>query len=470
MIRVIGTSYPSATAVCWRPGGLTARAAKPRRTPKRISERFCGDTLNKKKKGERMTKLSKTGSFDVEPSAVEQIIRGEAEIQAAIAQRYRRNPKESFARALAAATQTPEVAALCFYALPRGGKSIEGPSVRLAEILARDWGNIRAGSRVIEIGEKFVTAQGLAWDLENNYMFQSETRRRITDRNGKRYNDDGIQNAANAACSIAYREAVFRVIGKVAVDPIWQQCRLVSIGQSRSVKDLWAGATAYWQKAGIDESRVLAAIGKSDVGEVTQDDIVTLRGLATAIRDGETTIDQAFPPPMGETKKAFGFQPKKEVAPGPVAPDLDKMTKAELVGLCESAGVSPTGVKADLVKRLRDHANGSPVTTENALDPSPAWVSRIGKGGPSTAGVSRETPPESAADASDSISIGRSANFPGRAVGDGGQVADLPPEPVSIGLPPEPPPFDEPTVTHGTFEVETLPPPDEPSQGGFGFD
>ncbi len=382
-----------------------------------------------------MTALQKQGSFDVEPSAVEQIIRGEAEIQAAIAQRFPRNPKESFARALAAATQTPEIAALCFYALPRGGKSIEGPSVRLAEILARDWGNIRAGSRVIEIGEKFVTAQGLAWDLENNYMFQSETRRRITDRNGKRYNDDMVGVTANAACAIAYREAVFRVVGKVAVESIWQQCRLVSIGQSRSVKDLWASATAYWQKAGIDEARVLAAIGKTAAGEVTQDDIVTLRGLATAIRDGETTLDQAFPPPMGEVKKPFGFQPKKEVAPGPVAPDLEKLTKAELVRLCESAGVNPVGVKADLVKRLRDQANGSPVSVSRETPPEPDASHPLSEPEPN-----RQPGP-------DSISIGRSADFP-----------------------PEPPAFDEPTVTHGTFEVEPEPAAPGPSQGGFGFD
>ena len=48
------------------------------------------------------------------------------------------------------ATIDAEVAGSCFYKLSRGGKTIEGPSVRLAEIVASAWGNLKFGARIID--------------------------------------------------------------------------------------------------------------------------------------------------------------------------------------------------------------------------------------------------------------------------------------------------------------------------------
>jgi hypothetical protein len=43
-------------------------------------------------------------------------------------------------RAQEMATLTPEIAASCIYALPRDGKTIEGPSARFAEVMMHAWG------------------------------------------------------------------------------------------------------------------------------------------------------------------------------------------------------------------------------------------------------------------------------------------------------------------------------------------
>ena len=42
----------------------------------------------------------------------------------------------------------PKTAEGCFFSLPRGGKRLEGPSIRLAEICAATYGNLRCGSRI----------------------------------------------------------------------------------------------------------------------------------------------------------------------------------------------------------------------------------------------------------------------------------------------------------------------------------
>src|SRR5262245_15578971 len=84
------------------------------------------------------------------------------------------------------ATLDVDVADDCIYAVPRKDqgqtKMIEGPSARLAEIVAHAWGNCRAGARVVDEGREFITAQGVFHDLEKNLHITYEVRRRITNR------------------------------------------------------------------------------------------------------------------------------------------------------------------------------------------------------------------------------------------------------------------------------------------------
>lgn len=54
------------------------------------------------------------------------------------------------------------------YEYPRGGQKVSGPSIRLAEVLARAWGNIDFG--ITELENKGMESQVMAyaWDLETN--------------------------------------------------------------------------------------------------------------------------------------------------------------------------------------------------------------------------------------------------------------------------------------------------------------
>lgn len=244
---------------------------------------------------------------------IQQLTRGEAEVQAALAKRFPRDYAISLKRTETMATANPDVAGACFYAMPRGDSMIEGPSIRLAEIAAQNWGNLRASASVIETAEETVTARGVCWDLETNY-FISETRsRRILNKYGKRYNNDMINVTSNAACKIALREAIFSCIGKTVLDPIWQQCRIISIGESRSITDAWQKCCLVYAKAGIDEARLLGRVGRESAEDVTRDDLATMRGLLTALRDNETSIEQAFPRGAGPAEdgtRSFGFKGK----------------------------------------------------------------------------------------------------------------------------------------------------------------
>lgn len=91
------------------------------------------------------------------------------EVQAAmvIAKKFPRDQVRAFDRIMAACSR-PSLAEEAQYAYPRGGETVTGPSIRLAECLAQNWGNLDFG--IIELeqkdGESIVMAY--AWDLETN--------------------------------------------------------------------------------------------------------------------------------------------------------------------------------------------------------------------------------------------------------------------------------------------------------------
>lgn len=92
-----------------------------------------------------------------------------AEVQAAmvIAQRFPRDERAAIDRIVNACTR-PSLAERATYEYARGGQPISGPSIRLAEVIAQQWGNIDCGVRELEQrpGESIVEA--FAWDLETN--------------------------------------------------------------------------------------------------------------------------------------------------------------------------------------------------------------------------------------------------------------------------------------------------------------
>ena len=195
-----------------------------------------------------------------------------------------------------------DVAEECVYALPRQDKSgdqvtIEGPSARLAEIVWSSWGNCKAGARVIAEEGEFVVAQGVFIDLERNSQVSYEVRRRITNRYGKRFSTDMIAVTANAACSIALRNAVFKGIPKALWNPAYEAARRIISGESDgTLAEKRKRALDYCQKMHVDEARVLATLGVGGVADIGAADLLRLRGILTAVKDGETTVDEAFPP------------------------------------------------------------------------------------------------------------------------------------------------------------------------------
>lgn len=243
----------------------------------------------------------------ISEGAVGALVKSEVEAQLAAAHKYPRSIKRFLQEAMTLATQTTEIAEACIYSLPRDGKTIAGPSVRLAEIAASAYGNMHFGARIVDEQERKIVAQGAAWDLEKNNRATIEVSRRITGRNGRRYSDDMVTVTGNAAASIALRNAIFRVIPRAYIDQIYARVRLVAVGKAETLVNRRAEVLARLVRLGVTQDRVFATLGVKGIEDIGIEQLEVMIGLGTAIKSGELSLDEAFPP----------------LAPAPAAPEQD---------------------------------------------------------------------------------------------------------------------------------------------------
>lgn len=93
-----------------------------------------------------------------------------AEVQARmiIARSNPRDPMRCMEAILRDCTR-PSAAKDAVYQYARGGSSVSGPSIRLAEAIARRWGNIASGIKEISRSGGYSECVAYAWDLETGY-------------------------------------------------------------------------------------------------------------------------------------------------------------------------------------------------------------------------------------------------------------------------------------------------------------
>lgn len=246
----------------------------------------------------------------------------EIDLQIATAHRYPRDVVKAKLKMQSIATMDPDTAASCFYTLPRGGKAIQGPSIRMAEIALGCWGNLRAATRItsVDLGvNPTVEIEAAIHDLESNVAIRMSKRRRITKKKSKDAPDeDDINLAANAGSAIALRDAVFKIVPRSVVLPVLEQAKLVAAGDAKSLAQRRDAVVKRLEVLGVLRAKIFAAVGVKTIEEVDLEKLGTLIGLGTAIRDGAITIDEAFPDAETEKQTAeSAFTKPAEKAPEP---------------------------------------------------------------------------------------------------------------------------------------------------------
>lgn len=253
--------------------------------------------------------------------------KAEIDQQIATARSYPRSIERAVKNILTLATLDEETAESCIYALPRGGKPIKGPSARFAEIVASQWGNCRVGARTVHVDktEKFVEAEGVFHDLETNMARRALVRRRISDKHGRVLSDDMIIVTGNAAASIASRNAILAGVPRAVWRKAYERCEQVVAGSVETLAVTIEKTMKAFAAFGVTPERVCAAIEIGGVADIKIDHIPTLRGMYSALKNGEATVEEMFP----EAKKPIATKTPAPAATKPAPPDPDQPAPAK---------------------------------------------------------------------------------------------------------------------------------------------
>ena len=246
------------------------------------------------------------------------INKSEIDIQVATAKQYPRNIPDVLNKISTYATMDTETAADCFYVLRRSGSggstTVEGLSVRMAEIIAGAWGNLRVQTRIVGNDGRTITAQGICHDLETNVAVSVEVKRRITDKYGKTYSEDMQVVTGNAASAIAFRNAVLKVVPKAVTKRVIEGVKQVALGQSLDLETSRQKMLEYFGKLGVTKDMILDYLNLKKVEEIDKEAVFELRATANAIKEGTTTVQETFIKAANEKRQTENARKKVESA------------------------------------------------------------------------------------------------------------------------------------------------------------
>lgn len=331
-----------------------------------------------------------TSVVRAEANALEAITRSEVSMQIEAAHRWPRSVTKFLRAATELATYNEEVAESCIYSVPRAGKMIEGKSIRLAEMCASAWGNLHIGARVLDEDNEtspVIVGQAVVWDLERNVRITIEAQRGVLKSNGKRYDPDMVRTTGMAAISIAYRNAVFRVIPQAYANAVYAEARKTAIGDATTLSARREKWLAWMAKAGVTPDRVFARLGVVGIDDVNLEHIGTLIGLANAIKSGELAVDTAFPavilPPAATAAVPAQAPTSSPAAPPAPAPE----------GRRVAVGTGKRGRASAAAAAPAPAASSAPPAPAAAPAPAPAPAASSPAPAPAPAPAAPPAPP-----------------------------------------------------------------------------
>lgn len=280
-----------------------------------------------------------------------------SEIQAMVfmAKQFPRNQIQAADRILNACTRQT-LADSAVYSYPRGGQNVEGPSIRLAEVLAQNWGNLDFGIRELSQENGVSTVEAYAWDLETNVrqakVFQV-AHKRMAKGGTKTLTDprDIYEMVANQG-SRRLRACILSIIPGDIVEAALAQCSVTqaaSVGATpEEIKETIRKLTATMGKFGITAENIQDRY-QCRLEAIRPAQIVELRKIYTSLKDGMSKPSDWFA--IQEVKKSDAQDLNAmvdgtaavEAKPEPIAePTKPTPTEEQFAALIEAVS---TGVK-----------------------------------------------------------------------------------------------------------------------------
>lgn len=242
------------------------------------------------------------------------------EVQAAmvIAKKFPRDEVESYNRIMRAC-QRKSLAEQSMYEYPRGGTKVTGPSIRLAEAMAQNWGNLDFG--IIELEQKNGESQVMAyaWDLETNTR-QTKIFNVPHIRGTKKGNipltdpRDIYELVANQGAR-RVRACILGVIPGDVIDSAIDECKKTLVGENKEplIDRVRKGIKLFEDNFSVTLEMLEKYIGcKSEA--FSEHDMIRLNNVYKSLRDGMAKREDYFEIalPVDEKEVSDPFEKKEE--------------------------------------------------------------------------------------------------------------------------------------------------------------
>jgi hypothetical protein len=242
---------------------------------------------------------------EAKSTATEAMVSRQAqEVQMAmyVAKNFPRDTYDSFQRIMKEC-ERKLVAENAVYQYPKGGQKVQGPSIRLAEVIARNWGNIDYG--IIELDQKDgeSSMMAYAWDLETNTrqtkIFTVKHERKAKGKTNKLTDSRDVYELTANMGTRRMRACILGIIPGDIVDAAVQKCNDTLVnGQKEPLEDrLRKALDAFKKEFGVTKEMIEESL-QLNVDAFTEHDFVKLGRIYTSIRDGVGKKEDFF-----DTKK-----------------------------------------------------------------------------------------------------------------------------------------------------------------------
>lgn len=230
-----------------------------------------------------------------------------------LARQFPRDPDWALQGALRECAR-PELAEAAQYEYPKGDSVVKGPSIRLVEVLARHWGNVDTGVNEIESYDGSTKIKAYAWDLETNVSDEKTftvKHERSTKKGSYKLTDerDIYEMVANKGAR-RKRACLLAVMPGWYVDAAVSACEETlknNLMNGKSIEEVRQAIIDSFSEYGITPQQITEKLGK-EVDKLSGNDIVKLRHLYSAIKDGFVKPADAF----GATTPETGDLPSED--------------------------------------------------------------------------------------------------------------------------------------------------------------
>jgi len=231
--------------------------------------------------------------------------RAEAEVKSMVvmAKRFPRDPIAATDRILNEC-QRPKLAEQALYSYSRGGTDITGPSIRLAEAISRNWGNLDSGVKELSNDGEQSEMMSYCWDMESNVRSVkvfSVKHWRDTKKGGYRLTDsrDIYEATANNAAR-RLRAVILSVIPSDVVDAAVAQCEATLKASADTSPEAIKKMLGVFEKFNVNKKMIEDRIQRK-IESITPAQMVSLRKIYNSMNDGMSVAADWFAMPTATT-------------------------------------------------------------------------------------------------------------------------------------------------------------------------